>query len=65
MFAHLANDGRHDQQTDRCNCQLQARGHLHAIRVIPALDASDPDWAASEILWDYTDHFWSRGSQSL
>ena len=64
MFAHLANDGRHDQQADRCNSQLQRHGHLHAIKAIPALDVSDPDWAASEILWDYTPRFWSGNSQS-
>ena len=58
MFAHLANDGRHGQVVDRCNSQLQARGHLHATRAIPGLDIDDPDWAASEVLWDYTESFW-------
>ena len=33
IFAHLANDGMHDQQADRCNSQLQRHGHLHAIKV--------------------------------
>ena len=27
MFAHLANDGRHSQRINRCNSQVQARGH--------------------------------------
>ena len=63
-FAHLANDGRHGQQADRCNSRLQERGHLQAIKAIPALDSNSLDWAASEILWDYGDKFW-LGSSNL
>ena len=58
MFPHLCNDGRHGQAADRCNSQIQDQGHLHATKRIPALDQSNPDWEASEILWDYTDNFW-------
>lgn len=65
MFAHLANDGRHGQLMDRCNSQVQKQGHLRATGRIPAVDPNNPNWAASEILWDYSDHYWREGIHML
>ena len=61
MFAHLANDGKHGQQEDRCNCRLQMHGHLHTSRRILGLDTNKADWAASENLWDYGEGYWNDG----
>ena len=65
MFAHLANDGKHGQRVNRCNCRMQMHGHLHASRRIPGLDTNKADWAASEILWDYGEGYWNDGIKVL
>ena len=60
MYAHLANDGKHGQPQSRCNTKVQAWGHIQAIKAIPPLDITKPDWAASEILWSYGPSYWRR-----
>ncbi|KAK9793481.1 hypothetical protein WJX73_009917 [Symbiochloris irregularis] len=43
---------------------IQHEAEQREIAAIPALDISKPDWAVSEILWDYTDQFWAGRNRS-